>query len=45
MHVPRGMMLALAPLALRLRLSHCFYVFVELALDKVDCQNQVDEYN
>ena len=36
-HVPRCMMSAFAPLALRPCLSHCFYVCVELALDKVDC--------
>ena len=36
-HVPRCMMSAFAPLALRPCLWHCFYVCVELALDKVDC--------
>ena len=36
-HVPRSIMSAFAPLALGPCLSHCFYVCVELALDKVDC--------
>ena len=36
-HVPRCKISAFAPLALRPFLSHCFYVCVELALDKVDC--------
>ena len=35
--VPTCVMSAFAPLALRPYLWHCFYVCVELALDKVDC--------
>ena len=37
-HMPRCIMSAFAPLALRPCFSHGFYVCVELALDKVDCQ-------
>ena len=36
-HVPRCMMSTFAPLALRPCLSHSFFAYIELALDKVDC--------